>query len=144
MRFLSLFALSLAMSACFRVGPAVPDNQSSVFCLAQKDWPRFLATMDQFGGEHSMTRHGGVQQLGNNSPILNTNLDGGYDFIFWGTDFDLLVVTDPYRPEVTGVTLVHRDEAPTKAQWEIGHEFLKRIRPLTSPAAGSLHDPTCV
>jgi hypothetical protein len=99
--------------------------------------------MDQFARQHSLTRYGAVLKLPDGKTIMNASLHGGHDFILWGTDFDLLVVSDPYRPKATQFTLVHRDKVPTKAQWAIAHQFLDRVRPFTSPANGTLHEPSC-
>ena len=140
---ITFVTLLVSLAACIRVGPPLPDNQSTVFCLARVDWPRFLSLMDQFGREHALKRYGGVQQLPDNKPILNVTLQGGQDYIFFGTDFDLSVMSDPFRAKVTQLTLIRRDKVPTKDQWALAREFLKTIQPLISPARGSLHDPSC-
>jgi hypothetical protein len=100
--------------------------------------------MNQFGRDHDLKRYGGIQQLPDNKPILNVSLQGGHDYIFFGTDFDLSVTSDPFRPKATELTLIHRDKIPTKQQWAVARQFLERIRPLISPASVSLHDPVCV
>jgi hypothetical protein len=142
-RLVIVVAFFASLAACIRVGPPLPDNQSTVFCLAQSDWPRFLSMMDQFGREQSLKRYGGIQRLADDKPILNATLRGGHDFIFFGTDFDLSVMSDPFRPKATQLTLIRRDKVPKKEQWALARLFLQRIRPLVSPAAGSLHDPSC-
>jgi len=121
---IALVALTALTGACIRVGPPLPDNQSAIFCLAPGDWPRFLALMDQFGREHSLTRYGGIQQLPDNKPILNVALQGGPDWIFFGTDFDLSVMSDPFRPKATELTLIRRDKVPTREQWALARLFL--------------------
>jgi hypothetical protein len=73
--------------------------------------------------------------------MLNVNLMGGQNYIFFGTNFDLWMTSDPYREGETSLAIIYRNKRPTPYHWALARRLRSEIRSLTWPVSESKDDP---
>jgi hypothetical protein len=120
----------------------VPDNQSVMMCVAQKDWPALIATMDRFGRANELKLIGGIEEGDDGKPMLNVALAQGYNYYF-GDDLDLWIVSDPVSPNIISYGAVGKHNPINHRQWELTRSLLRAIQPLASMAKGTREEPQC-
>ena len=96
--------------------------QFANLCIAQSDWPRLLSAMRTFGTKHHLEMHGGIDSDGPQGPMLNAYLAQGYSYYF-GDDFDLWFVSDPFRKDVVTLGGVLKRKPITAEQQALARLF---------------------
>jgi hypothetical protein len=111
-------------------------------CVARNDWTRLLSTMKVFGAEHHLQFHGGIENENPHGPILNAYLAQGYSYYF-GDDFDLWFVSDPFRKNVVTLGGVLKRKPITPEQQALAAGLLSELSSFTTKASGPIDNPTC-
>lgn len=112
-------------------------------CLARSDWPLLLSAMRTFGVEHHLEMHGGIDNDGPRAPMLNAYLAQGYSYYF-GDDFDIWFVSDPFRKNVVTVGGVLKRKPITREQQALADGLLSELSTFAKTARGPEDNPTCV
>jgi hypothetical protein len=112
-------------------------------CLARSDWLRLLSTMRTFGVEHGLEMHGGIENDSPDGPTLNAYLAQGYSYYF-GDEFDIWFVSDPFRKNVVTVNGVLKHKPITRQQQALSDGLLSDLSTFTRRASGPEGNPTCV
>ena len=138
--FCCVAALSMVPACNHPTGPAGPHFAN--LCVARSDWSRLLSKMRNFGAEHHLEMHGGIDTDAPNGPMLNAYLAQGYSYYF-GDDFDLWFVSDPFRKNVVTLGGVLKRKPITAEQEALANALLSHLSGFTRRAKGPSDNPSC-
>lgn len=98
--------------------------------------------MSTFGSERHLEMHGGIESDDPEGPILNAYLAQGYSYYF-GDDFDLWFVSDPFRKDVVTLGGVLKRKPITPEQQALARDLLSDLSGFTKRATGPNDNSSC-
>ena len=113
-------------------------------CITRDQWPYLLQYMRKFAAIHGLEFHGGVDNYTpDHRPQINAYIAKGYSYYF-GDDFDLWFVRDPFRENVVTLSGILKRKPITPEQTMLAAALLRGIAGVARLASGPSDNPSCV
>lgn len=117
--------------------------QYAILCVPTSAWPLLLSKMRQFATTRRLEFHGGIDTAApNGRPQINAYVADGYSY-FFGDEFDLWFVSDPFRSNVIYLNGVVKRKPVTPEQNRLAEALLSDIQSISLAARGPSSDPDC-
>jgi hypothetical protein len=113
-------------------------------CVGASARADVIQYMKAFAARRGLEFHGEEDNFTpDNRPEINAYVAQGYNYYF-GDDFDVWLVGDPFRPSVVYVNGVVKRMPVTREQNELAKTLLAGLSNITKPAQGPPDNPNCI
>ena len=126
-------AALVCLMGCQRDVPREQTPTFAVFCIMPAHWQDALSIMRDFGSQHGLELHGGIEKRSDGLQNLNVYL--ARDYSYWrGDDLDLWLTSNPHVHDQTSLGGISK-KPWTKSDLKMARDLLTALAPLQCGAS---------